>query len=399
MKFIFVNVILTFFLLELVSRFFLVPLYEDKMRSLESKELIWGAKHLPLKEQNRIKHGYLGKVPHPFFGFSHFESSFETPEFYNKNEKIKYRAAIFGGSVAEQIGDANKKTEALNKFIQRKYNLVNKDVEVVNFALSGYRQPQSYFISAIYGQHNQMAINIEGVNELGDTVSDLPPYFPMGFISNFYFRSLEEMSKVPELHARAIQESYLRKKLESEKIFFSSEKLYYLVSRFLNLSKIQSTSLTDEKDPQYRFHKDVNWNHSMLKKLESWLKFSCLQQNVMKNFGTANYFVIQPVPQNFKPLSIDEKKIVETSREGELEIAEFISKVDFSPFKSTGLNIIDLRKVFSSHPETLYMDSCCHFNAQGDNLFLQAIIDEIEKIIHQPPKECNFQKLIMALRQ
>jgi len=378
---------------EATARFFLVPLYEAKVALIQPKDLEWGAKHLPLAAKDRIQGGFIGKVPHPYFGFSNFESSFERPEYYYGEPKKKYRVGIFGGSVAEQIGQANQASGAINKFIEDRYKFADNDVDVVNFAAGGYRQPQSYYISTIYGEHLQLAISIEGVNELADFVLDLPPYFPMGFVSNLYFRSLEEMAQVPELHRRALLESYLRETLSRGGFHLSSVKLYYLVRRFLNLKHM--TPIQDAVGKiKYRFYKNVEWdNTSMSRKLAMWLKFSCLQQNVMQDFGVTNFFVVQPVPQNFKPLTEAEKSFVKGSRVGEVEIAQYMARIDFRAFQAAGLNLIDMRKVFSTHEETLYSDSCCHFTAHGDDLFLSLVLAEVAKQMDRPPRHCDLQKL------
>lgn len=392
-----VNIFVLLLLMEASARLFLVNHYEEKLAAITSDDIEWGARHLPLNQEDRMAGGFLGKVPHPLFGFSSFQASFENPGLFYE-ESNSYKFAIFGGSVAQFTAKANQRSGEINNFLQKHLSASKENVEVISFAMEGYRQPQSFSIAATYGHVIDFAVNIEGVNELANFVEGLPPYFPMGFVTNLYFRSLEELSIVPELHKRAIRESQLRAILKNNDFFLQSVRLYFLYERLNNLIQMRPTSEYMADNIQYPFHPPQDWgNSSYDRRFANWLRFSCLQQNVMKGFGVRNLFVVQPIPQSFKTLSEEEASIVSKSREQEMELSEYYSQLNFTDIKKAGLNIIDLRKVFEDQSQTLYIDSCCHFNSSGEKFFIEAIIQELQKEVSLPPTECNLHKLKQAL--
>lgn len=113
---------------------------------------------------------------HPYFGFAHLQTYLPANNhgFANQfNVSYPYRpganefvVGIFGGSVAGVLGFNG---EQLVAALSRKPRFANKKVTVLNFAVSGFKQPQQWAVLAYYlaiGQHYDAIVNIDGLNEV-----------------------------------------------------------------------------------------------------------------------------------------------------------------------------------------------------------------------------------------
>lgn len=290
-------------------------------------------------------------IPQPFFGFGQPNEdsnlNFEISENYSRRPPNQNIVAIFGGSVANNLyvhgdlGDSSSVSAGLGLEVQK----------VMNFSIPGGRQPQALNISSIYGHAYNISINIEGRNEMHDMGSvQFPPYFPNAAgASSLYFGQVENLALVET--ANQIPSLVGRARLSHEELYSEEQRLI------------------------------------------SWIRFSCLQQNIHFSMGVKSFFVIQPVPQHFKELS-DEEKAYISDDQWLRRKANYspVTKIDIDQLKRAGLQIIDLSRIFEGNKETIYTDSCCHLNERGNLLIIEKTMKNIKNLLSQErsPKVLSF---------
>ncbi len=400
-----VNASLFFLLFEMSSQFFLYDFIDFKVKnSLTSIDQEFVG-HLPI-EQTLKDYDYSGKHPHPYFGFvkDRFEKyNFERYEIYHlKKSANSFNIGIFGGSVAQGLFEFNDRNRVLHqKLKKRALQLAKKksgaDFMIVEFAKGGGKQPEQLNISALYGEGLDIAVNVEGVNELSNFHHEkFPPYFPIETVSKFYFSGLKKMRSVTLLinllewkysvKQRLIQDRYWLKSHKTVDLF-----IYYQINKWLLKLQLENDSV-----PRHRFYgNDLHGElkHSLKENLKQWVKLSCLQQNILLSQGTRSLFFIQPFPQFAKKLSIAEQGLPYDDSEKEKRLRKFLKDNEFLRLRESGLNVISLLSIFQNESETIYVDSCCHMNKKGNQMILEAMAEEIEKSLTNRPRFCHLEDL------
>lgn len=126
------------------------------------------------------------KVPHPYLGYIEPEQSI--PKIKLDKESDTFNIGLFGGSVANQICDHEKKFHIIRKFFSNWY----KNVKVNCFAVGGGRQPRQAVAYLLYGDHLQEAFFFEGFNELVSIHRHKEfPEYPMSRLSSVWYQGFE----------------------------------------------------------------------------------------------------------------------------------------------------------------------------------------------------------------
>ena len=250
--------------------------------------------HLPIKNKYKLSKAK-GKTPHPYFGYLSSGKNFEIDENYIKKKNI-YVVGIFGGSVATHIFNENNKVKLIEKIISKKYEVPKDSVRVVNFAAGGYRQPQQHNIASIYGDYIDLALNIEGSNEMSYTYDhNFPHYYPLKTASKLFFQSKKVLGSIPKLIHIAENRGAVAERLLNKKYTFSLVELIDLLIYRYHEKRLEK--IINQIDPKKHkfFTKNISKEYLPDMHLSFWLKMSCLQQNSMSSRGVNNFFFIQLV--------------------------------------------------------------------------------------------------------
>lgn len=111
-----------------------------------------------------------------------------------------------------------------------------------------------------------------------------------------------------------------------------------------------------------------------------WRRSTLVMARLAQQAGIRAYFFLQPSlhMEGAKPLTGEEQALKKqgapryklASDQGYSALEEGVTHL-----RSQGVKITNLSKVFKESPETLYVDSCCHFNAAGNRLMIQAMVE------------------------
>jgi hypothetical protein len=361
---------------------------------------------LQMAEKNLFGFNDAAKRPHPFLGHVYNDAldsranrdGFRDPhEFPYKKQEGEFVIGVFGGSVAKNFAtfelfrEGEKKENLISRLKEKFPNLLgNKKLVLLNFAVAAYRQPQQLISTILYIDTIDMAINIDGYNEvMMEQHPSHPIYFP--HYANIFF------SKDPAQHGRWA-EIYVIKKGQinlTEKFirgqWLKKSGLVYLywtwyISRtdqkMIVADKNASGDL-DYKHPYYRKSEMLSMESLAQENAKNWRRFLQLQHLLLEARHIPHFFFLQPnqyVP-NSKILSIVEKEkfyrpdllvSIDLLTVGYKEMRTFIPQM-----AAQGIPIFDLTMIFKNRDDTLYNDHCCHFNYAGDSGLEDAIFERM----------------------
>ncbi len=373
------------FLAELGCRFFLEPRLDKKLQLLLN-DLSEGSPAEELFDKlgdatnlNRQS----PKYPHPFFGYSRpltqENQSLETlvygfverPELWNlEKQPDTLYVGIFGGSVATQAHYFEEKNNVfknnLNRLLKR-----SKKIKILNFAYSGYRQPQQFVIASFFLDKLDVSINIEGVNEAHPRASSIyPPYFPTSLVSGLYFSNDHYETKRKQLHLFSdyLEISQKQKALQNYGAGFS------VVSTILKtqiLKRWQRIFLTLQEINKPRDGLWKSAHSSQLKKtnLQLWSKFIRQQETMARSLNVTSIYALQPAPYLVeKILTAEELGFLaktDTNELNERKTNYLLLHKKARELQQAGLPVINLASIFKNTAESVFTDDCCHLNDKG----------------------------------
>lgn len=337
-------------------------------------------------------------ISHPVFGHVGNGASVNNYGFsdakdypWEKEEK-GFHVALLGGSVAVQIYNQVKIELEKSKGAQEFEKQCGKKISVHNLALGAGKQPQQLFIFQYFLDKIQMAVNLDGVN---DVFFDPGPGIPTDFPSttSLLYRMTEpRQSLVQEL------QSIRRKQIDALRILDSVLGKSAIVRIFLNwrIQNLEKTYAETENQLRSNFPSIVKSHFPegkiRFKELtENWVRFTKIQWELAKAYGIKQLFLLQPSAylHGSKPLSKEEAQIAlhpdAKIREERMEAMAFFHQQANSLVKEQ-FPLIKLSHLFQSHQEQVYSDDCCHLNDRGIYLLATAVSAEIEKSL---PKKCN----------
>lgn len=356
-------------------------------------------------------HPYLGWVHNPQNPGQENVGSRRTPVNYlgfRDDGKSVYKRAdevfivgIAGGSVAFQFSWVAE--ELLKQRLAQHPRVRGRRIELVRFALSGYKQPQqlmAYAYLTALGAEFDLIINIDGFNEtvLGirenaeqDTALVYPRSWQARSIVIIDPRKSADSARL--LHLRGKRQEMARSILASP---FRRSPLMNLVWHLrdqyardeltdlaIEVSRSQRTSFIHHGPP----NSDTE-NAIKEEAIEIWQRCSRALNQLCTANGTLYLHVLQPnqyVPGS-KPLTEYEKdKCITPGGPVEITVKTLFPQLIEKGLKmrASGLAFSDQTQVFSTVTESLYVDPWCHFNEEGNLLLCEAIVPEILALLDQ----------------
>jgi hypothetical protein len=347
----------------------------------------------------------LVEVLHPYFGIvgdpRQSEPMWDVSEFgflnsggvnpILKRSPDKVIVALFGGSFAGVI------YPSLKQVVEQHGIAANKTFVVMNFAAGGYKQPQqlmilSYLLAA--GAEFDLVLNVDGFNEV-----TLPPVenIPNG-VHPFYPRSWDKRTATVFTTAtlRLIGQVEVTKQTRRQWARrLKRSRLYASPTLFLawqswdrilagKVSELNRQLASIERDSSsFMMHgpRYTAESHEQLFRdlADLWKNASIQMKALCDAHGAGYYHFLQPNQyiEGSKPMGEAERKIAlnEASPYGKAAALGYpFLWAAGSELEKAGVQFIDLTRIFSDHPEMLYIDDCCHTNAAGSAVVTEHIL-------------------------
>jgi len=302
----------------------------------------------------------------------------------------KLRVGVFGGSVAFIFANAGQR--ALAAELARLGVVEDADrVEVVSYALGGYKQPQqlltlAYMLSM--GERLDVVVNLDGFNDIAlglleNASQGVHPFYPR--------RWRDRVRSLPDLRRRNLlgEVAFLRSRRAALARNFAATPLDLSVTGNLVWRALDRRAANAAADAEARLaaYRIPRWWPAVSRgpdfrndpeavlagSVALWRRASRQMHDLCTARGIAYHHFLQPnqyLPGS-KPLSAAERSrvyIPESDYARVVPEAYPLLVQAGGELAAEGVSFHDLSGVFSDVEETLYVDSCCHFNRRGNEI-------------------------------
>lgn len=375
---------------------------------------------------------------HPFFGYVQKQGTFTKKQinlqvnrqgFFSQQEypfiktsKNQVIIGIFGGSVANNFAVDEYESKLLSRKLKSYPEFDNKEIVVLNFANGGYKQPQqllilNYFLAL--GQEFDMVINIDGFNEVALSNLNNKSQLDIGMPSVQHVQALTDLANdnlSPEVMASIVKINENKKQLKTTITQLQNCQLALCnavtsIQMRLLLKDYQQEIIKYDKqvkkskaDTQNRGTVYVPKEDTILdsasafsKMVSLWSESSVMMNQVLSTRKIKYFQFVQP--NQYYPT-----KRVFTDKEKEFAIMKdspyiegvtkgyplLLSKID--DLQKAGVNVFSGVNILDNTKETVYKDSCCHYNLVGQEIFTNYISRSIIKVLRESPEGNKSQK-------
>ena len=357
------------------------------------------------------RHNYLNNLhTHPYFGFTLDSKTMLwnldrwiplTRDWRNNLRKDKgkllydvagtgtddglYLVGITGGSVAGHLYDKGRK--ALLDELDGCDALMGKRLEFVNMTVHGYKEPQQLMVLNYYlalGGHLDILINLDGFNEVTLPISenvkmDVNPFFPrswfflsQGLSDRRTLVAVAEMTRLLE-RTQALAALTNVTPLRQSRTMALIWRLSVLNAgnRIARIqSDLQNADVAENLGNELTYPEIYSIIGEECEQV--WKNCSELLNALCREKGIRYYHFLQPnqyVPGS-KPMSQQElEEAMGGTTFRELVGAGYPGlRAKGRELAAEGIRFHDLTMVFEDVTETLYCDSCCHFNELGNEI-------------------------------
>ena len=324
-----------------------------------------------MKKVTRVGHPYFGTVFRTDIKVNNmgFTAPIDYPYLPKADEFI---VGIFGGSVAHDfaVDVADEFAAMLQK---NNPSLKDKKVKVLNMAVHGFKQPQQFFAASYFMPWVHLSVNLDGYNELyeGD------PNFPIDYPTNARFFTISTIDKARELYFAGLgfefQKLIARIPLIIPGLSYcqSYHRIWHVIDQRLEDSVNKVVNSHSQAGPG---------SHPMDARIMVWARYTSDQALFYKMRNKIAYFFIQPnqYDRGSKTFSAEELKKAYKGPNEKLEQWYHMLRATGSKLKASGINMIDLTRIFADSNETIYIDDCCHVNRKGNLIMAEAMAGKIK---------------------
>jgi hypothetical protein len=317
---------------------------------------------------------------------------------------------IFGGSVAADLYYKSK-----NVFIEelQKYDsFQNKKLRVVSVSLGGYKQPQqlqalTYLLSQ--GYQFDYVINIDGFNEIALPLSDnVPNNIPLDYPRywNLYSTLASDENKV--LYFASVS-NQIKTKLAVAEIFHKpilfNSSLALLTWNFIDTQIQKSLSQSIKNTPSLPkigqnmmnnlpYDKLIDLTRDSLEKSSDiWMNSSIQMSKICEANNITYIHILQPNQYylNLKNFTEAEKQIFMAISDSTAYIYKFAVIYGYpmlinrsKTLLKQNVHFYDLTDSFVNIQNTVYIDSCCHYNIYGSSIVMTHLAQLIASTFPKP---------------
>lgn len=352
------------------------------------------------------------QILHPYFGYT-VDGKLETSECvpieqtdnclqrikiatdgpFPKRSKDQIHIAITGGSFAE--GFAKLGTPALIETLETHPHFANRKIEFYNLAAGGYKQPQHLTHLSFYyalGAELDFVINIDGFNEAATSLPawrdrGLHPTFPADW--DFRVRAAvtpEYLDLYAKRKSLRTQHAKLAKFTNQPPLRYSPlinfiwrlANDHYLNGLHVVETEITANAQTPSKrelalqslGPDFNF---IDWPNFHTYNSTVWANSSRAMASLSAGFGAQYFHFLQPNQYivGSKPLSNFElnNAVLQSGGYGNIyREAHPYFRTKSQALLDSGVSFFDLTDVFAEYRQSLYVDNCCHINAEGNRI-------------------------------
>jgi hypothetical protein len=360
--------------------------------------------------QSAAIHPYVGFVEDPSispwditdFGF------YETRRpLYERKENATI-VGIFGGSFAYQFRE-NAVDELIAR-LQRDPRFAGREFIVTSTALGGYKQPQQLmalnWLLALGGEFD-IVINIDGFNEVAlyeaeNRRHDVFPAYPRSWyyhaqgIGDGRFVDLAAAARKQE---REIARAAAQHSRAPWRWFAVSDLLWVARDRRARarLDDAQQELQAYRGSAQRYVATGPEFDHSddeavYAALVDVWKQSSLQMARLCKANDIVYVHALQPNQyfEGGKPLSAEERRRfhradhpyrvgVTRGYPGLLEAGRELT--------AEGVAFLDLTRLYADHPETIYVDDCCHVDVEGYRLVVEPLVEAVLAAAPQPGRD------------
>lgn len=306
-------------------------------------------------------------APHPFLAFVRHAGppcnlpDINTSGLHGENFALtpddgKFVIMLTGGSVASQF--FRMPAQSLQTILNRNYRKDGKKFKIVNASMEAWRQPNQLIVAAMYGEHVDGFISLEGFNEIVFSRKGGYQYrMDRPWLPSYLAVNPGELTR-ERLLGQWVNSSIVSA-TESHWLFGHS-KLFYFIggrTRAIVREEMEKDSYTSRGE-QYinsMFVLPAEWSVERRRQwqIDKYIDYIRLYKAMAGARGAKSAFFIQPVPGIDKSLTDEEKKVV-----GRMRYAD-----DYAVFRDAvlgldreGVNIFSLTGIYRDYQGTLYTD-------------------------------------------
>ena len=343
-----------------------------------------------LRIHKEIVHPYLGYVYDP-----RVEQS--SPYGISDVSPVQHRTpdtiiiGIFGGSFADDI--AYGSGEALADLLKPRFP--GKQFVIVKSTIGGYKQPQQLmalnYFTALGGEFD-IIINVDGFNEIAlpalENVPQTNPFFPrqwhlrMRTVPDRDFLTtvgrIRFLDSVAEKWANVFRTGPLRYSVTMNTIWRIGDQLIYNAATNARAELPQMASGTNEyaaSGPPESFANDRELYAALAR---TWAESSYQMHVLARAKGIQYFHFLQPnqYVDGSKPMGEAERRVAiradhPYAKSVKSGYPELVSRG--RDLAGRGVAFVDLTNLFATTREALYQDNCCHVNASGRQIVVEAI--------------------------
>lgn len=355
---------------------------------------------------NEILHPYVGFLPAERVRQGRGGVASATPATVPGDPANQLVVAVVGGSFALQFAE-----EGLPHLIARLRELPafrGRMLVALNAAAGGHKQPQQLMTVAYLlalGERVDIVVNLDGFNDVTlhpteNAAARVFPAYPRrwhqrveGVLSRDALRVMLERAALEDRRT-SLARSFSRGPWHS----LNTTNLVYLaldarveaqlteVDRKLLSVEEQATAPLVATGPPIEFKSE----REMLTYLvDLWRRSSRAIHDLTAGAGVRYYHFLQPnqyVPAS-KPMGAEEKRDAVRSTAPYRRIVETAYPLLLESGKAlaaAGVRFHDLTTAYATHPERLYVDSCCHVNTRGNLIVADQVFDAIRRDLARP---------------
>ena len=336
------------------------------------------------------------RIAHPFYGFtagSPRNALNAMPPQQRREDTVVI--GLLGGSVAEEVKPYLQ--EALNRWFAA--NQLPRRPAVLGLALAVGRQPQQTLIvtnTLLLGGEFDLIVNLDGVNELNLGMAGFDGFDRIVNRDRFSELDRERRTGAELLLAgrlRALRGEQARRLTAGATSPLRGSALFGLANRYqqertaaeiirLNHQLAAPEPDDSQQQPERRQQRDAQGRQERLpERARFWYRSSAMLARLAELAGADYYHFLQPnqyVP-DAKPLSAWELEFAwSADRQSRMEPGYPLLQEVSRDLPGRGSNYFDLTGIFADHPETLYVDDCCHLNQRGNELLAAEMIRRME---------------------
>jgi len=353
----------------------------------------------PVWLEDEVLHPYLGFLPR-----SHLEGRLglakPTPAGGPTGARDEIVIAVIGGSTAHQFANVG-----LPHLIERLRELpafAGRTFAVLNAAAGGYKQPQQLMTVAYLvalGQRVDILVNLDGFNDVvlhvnEDAAARVFPAYPRRWhqrveraLSRDEFRTMVRRLEIED-RRRSYARTFSRFPLRT----LNTTNVVYLVLNArleTQLAEADRALLAAERrtraplvatGPPIEF---ASTGELFTFLVDLWRRSSYAIHELAAGSGTRYYHFLQPnqyVPAA-KPIGREEMRVAMTNPayRQTVETAYPLLREAGRALTAKGVRFHDLTRIFTAHPEPLYVDTCCHVNDRGNRIIADRMFDAIRQ--------------------